>query len=95
MGALENYGLKKMTSGQAGVLGKFILSKAAKIIPPGSGRVAVEKIINSEVKNIFAKGGDSTPDNVPELEICNQMGTQIVFDVGGGKIQSSSWLKSQ
>ena len=57
MGALENYGLKKMTSGQAGVLGKFILSKAAKIIPPGSGRVAVEKIINSEVKNIFAKGG--------------------------------------
>ena len=57
MGALENYGLKKMTSGQAGVLGKFILSKAAKIIPPGSGRVVVEKIINSEVKNIFAKGG--------------------------------------
>lgn len=40
--------------------------------------------------DIFAKGGDSTPDNVPEKDIC-----KIVYGVGGGKIQSSSWLKSQ
>ncbi len=40
---------------------------------------------------IFAKGGDSTPENVPEKDIC-----KIVYGVGGGKIQSSSWLlKSQ
>jgi cytidyltransferase-like protein len=39
--------------------------------------------------NLFAKGGDSTSSNVPEQEIC-----QVVFGVGGGKIQSSSWLKA-
>ncbi len=40
--------------------------------------------------DIFAKGGDSTPDNVPEQAIC-----KVVFGVGGGKIQSSSWLKAK
>lgn len=40
--------------------------------------------------DIFAKGGDSTPDNVPEKGIC-----EIVYGVGGDKIQSSSWLKSR
>lgn len=38
--------------------------------------------------DIFAKGGDSTDDNVPEKNIC-----KVVLGVGGGKIQSSSWLK--
>ena len=45
--------------------------------------------------NIFAKGGDSTPDNVPEKEVCDKNNTQIIYNVGGGKIQSSSWLKSK
>jgi cytidyltransferase-like protein len=43
--------------------------------------------------NIFAKGGDSTPQNVPEQEICDIIGCNIIYDVGGSKIQSSSWLK--
>lgn len=42
---------------------------------------------------IFAKGGDSTHDNVPEKDVCKKNGIKIVFDVGGDKIQSSSWLK--
>jgi len=42
--------------------------------------------------DIFAKGGDSTPDNVPEMDVCRKIKTKIVFGVGGGKIQSSSWL---
>lgn len=42
---------------------------------------------------IFAKGGDSTLENTPELYVCNEMGTKVVFNVGGSKIQSSSWLK--
>jgi hypothetical protein len=57
MSALENFALNRLTKGQAGLLGKAILSKVSRIIPPGSDRVAVENIINSEVKNIFAKGG--------------------------------------
>lgn len=42
--------------------------------------------------HVFAKGGDSVPENVPELVICDELGIEAVFDIGGGKIQSSSWL---
>ena len=45
--------------------------------------------------DIFAKGGDRTGrENMPpgELEVCEKLGIQIVYGVGGGKIQSSSEL---
>ena len=44
--------------------------------------------------DIFAKGGDRTQDNMPQAEkdICEKIGCHIVYGVGGGKIQSSSWL---
>ena len=45
--------------------------------------------------NIFCKGGDSTPANVPEQAICDDLGIQIIYGVGGNKIQSSSWLKAK
>lgn len=41
---------------------------------------------------VFAKGGDSTPDNIPELSLCRKLGIKTVFGVGGDKIQSSSNL---
>jgi len=43
---------------------------------------------------IFAKGGDRTPENMPrsEVELCERLGIKIVYGVGGGKVQSSSWL---
>jgi D-beta-D-heptose 7-phosphate kinase/D-beta-D-heptose 1-phosphate adenosyltransferase len=41
----------------------------------------------------FTKGGDrDAASNVPEFDLCEQMGTQVIFNVGGGKIQSSSSL---
>lgn len=43
--------------------------------------------------DVFVKGGDSTPENTPELELCKELGIKVVFGVGGNKIQSSSWLK--
>jgi len=44
--------------------------------------------------HIFAKGGDRTPENMPksEVELCEKLGIKIVYGVGGGKVQSSSWL---
>ncbi len=45
--------------------------------------------------DIFAKGGDSALDNVPEKEVCERLGIKMVLGVGGGKIQSSSWLISK
>lgn len=42
---------------------------------------------------IFANGGDRKEDNVPEVAVCNDVGTTMVFNIGhGGKVQSSSWL---
>lgn len=48
-----------------------------------------EKYKGNEI--IFAKGGDSTMKNV-ETDTCKKLGIKIILGVGGGKIQSSSWL---
>lgn len=43
--------------------------------------------------DIFANGGDRKSDNTPEVVLCNELGCELVFEVGrGGKVQSSSWL---
>ncbi len=43
---------------------------------------------------IFAKGGDRNFDNLPESEkqVCREFKITVVNNVGGGKVQSSSWL---
>lgn len=42
--------------------------------------------------DIFANGGDRFLDNIPEVEVCNELGIKMVFNVGGEKIRSSSEL---
>jgi len=42
--------------------------------------------------DIFANGGDRTITNIPEHNICNSLGIERVFNVGGHKQQSSSDL---
>ena len=44
---------------------------------------------------IFANGGDRKEDNTPEHQVCSELGIKMIFNVGGGKIQSSSWLISR
>ena len=41
---------------------------------------------------IFANGGDRKGDNTPEVALCNEMGIELIWNIGGGKIQSSSDL---
>ena len=43
--------------------------------------------------DIFGNGGDrrSTKD-IPEAVVCKDLGIKMVFNVGGGKVQSSSWM---
>ena len=53
---------------------------------------SVCKTLESLNPNIFAKGGDRNLGNIPEKEVCERLGIEMVFNVGGGKIQSSSWL---
>lgn len=40
----------------------------------------------------FANGGDRKTDNTPEMDVCNELGIELLWSVGGGKIQSSSTL---
>lgn len=42
--------------------------------------------------DMFANGGDRLSSNTPELAYCKETGIQMVFNIGGGKVQSSSWL---
>lgn len=40
----------------------------------------------------FGNGGDRKEDNIPEVSVCNSLGIEMVWNIGGGKIQSSSEL---
>tara|TARA_B100000674_G_scaffold497387_1_gene530986 strand:- start:682 stop:1137 length:456 start_codon:yes stop_codon:yes gene_type:complete len=43
--------------------------------------------------DIFANGGDRKPGLVPEYQVCEELGIEMAFSVGGDdKPQSSSWL---
>ena len=43
--------------------------------------------------SVFTKGGDrAKPEDIPEWAVCEKVGCEVIFNVGGGKIQSSSWL---
>jgi|SRR6185312_4025360 len=60
---------------------------------PGTEDMSVCKELEKLRPDIFANGGDRKEDNIPEYQVCEQLGIQMVFNVGeGGKVQSSSWL---
>jgi D-beta-D-heptose 7-phosphate kinase/D-beta-D-heptose 1-phosphate adenosyltransferase len=40
----------------------------------------------------FANGGDRKSNNVPEVATCEEMGIEMIWNVGGDKIESSSGL---
>jgi len=40
----------------------------------------------------FANGGDRKNSNTPEMDVCDAAGINLLWNVGGGKIQSSSTL---
>jgi len=41
---------------------------------------------------VFANGGDQTAETIPESAVCERLGVEMVFGVGGGKVASSSEL---
>ena len=42
--------------------------------------------------DIFANGGDRWLNNIPEVTVCQEIGTQLIFGVCGNKLRSSSEL---
>ena len=47
---------------------------------------------SSDYNIYFANGGDRKLGNVPELDTCKELEVIMLWGIGGGKIQSSSWL---
>lgn len=59
-------------------------------------RKTLEELSSKRKVDIFANGGDrKNLDDIPEYEICKKNKIEMIFDVGGGKIQSSSDLTKQ
>ena len=57
------------------------------------GCQTVDAAIDMFRPDYFTKGGDrNDPSVLPEWDTCQKVGCEVVFGVGGGKIQSSSWL---
>ena len=57
---------------------------------PGAG-VVIEAL--QRVKpDYFANGGDRKTNNTPEMDMCNALGIELLWNMGGSKIQSSSDL---
>ena len=54
---------------------------------------SIEKLAKENAIDIFANGGDrKNIKDIPEYEICKKHAIEMIFDIGGGKIQSSSDL---
>ena len=54
---------------------------------------AIHKALSVGVEHIiFANGGDRTKGNTPEMDVCRKLDVTMLWNIGGGKIQSSSWL---
>lgn len=74
-----------------GCVDKVIISGHKK----GTKDISVSKEIRKIRPHIFANGGDRSPSQVDipssEHQVCNELGIEIVWNVGrGGKIRSSS-----
>ena len=60
----------------------------------GSSHLLISQRIKlqNDYEIYFANGGDRTTDNVPEMDTCRKLDITMLWGIGGGKIQSSSWL---
>jgi len=57
------------------------------------GTQTVTGAIEALKPQYFTKGGDrDSAQNVPEFELCEKIECKVIFNVGGGKIRSSSDL---
>jgi D-beta-D-heptose 7-phosphate kinase/D-beta-D-heptose 1-phosphate adenosyltransferase len=55
---------------------------------------AIKRLHNSGRCDMFANGGDRKNTNTPEVKLCEELRIKMLWNVGGGKIQSSSDLVS-
>jgi len=62
------------------------------VIPVDDSDGTVCEALRRICPDYFANGGDRKAGNTPEGEVCAELGIEMLWNVGGGKTQSSSWL---
>lgn len=66
-----------------------------RVIPVDDYDGTVCKALEELRPDCFGNGGDRTDKNTPEKELCQKLDIEMVWNLGGGKIQSSSELVKQ
>lgn len=66
------------------------LRPVAQVVPVDDADNTVCEALARLKPDLFANGGDRKNDNTPEVKLCSQLGIEMVWDVGGGKCNSSS-----
>jgi len=64
----------------------------ATVVPVDDTDGTVCEALHTHKPDYFANGGDRTANNTPEMQVCAELGIEMVWNVGGEKIQSSSEL---
>lgn len=57
---------------------------------PNCSDMSVCSALRELKPDVFANGGDRKADNIPEYNVCEELGIHMEFNVGGEKVQSSS-----
>lgn len=55
----------------------------------------VEETLRDLRPDIFVNGGDRKEDNTPEMDVCKELGIEMRFNVGGGKLNHSSGIATR
>jgi len=62
------------------------------VVPVDDSDETVCEALKTHRPDYFANGGDRSAENIPEYELCQQLGIKLLFGVGGAKAESSSLL---
>ena len=68
------------------------LKDVGKVVSVDDSDETVCEALESLRPQYFANGGDRKEDNTPELALCKRFNIIPLFNIGGSKANSSSWI---
>ena len=68
------------------------ISGVTAVLPVDDSDNTVCEALRRIKPDCFANGGDRTNKNTPEMQVCEELDIEMIWNIGGGKIQSSSEL---
>ena len=74
---------------------EYIMSQfkgVTKVVSVDDSDDSVCEALRTHRPDCFANGGDRRKTNTPEMDLCEELDIALMWNVGGGKIQSSSDL---